>query len=164
MFREERSRVSALQHPQNPRSPPHTLPTGSFAEGLDRSQVSELPFTAFELGCLMASYSSLWFRSIPWVLIHPWKGGDGQRCGSTAPQLGGASRAVAEQSVCPFPGLRPAPGSSTALGSGRVTHFGECPAGTHLFCSSAERVNAILEGFPGVGAMERGSAVCVYSL
>lgn len=72
----------------------------------------------------------------------------------------GGGRAV--RASLPWEGA--ALGSSTALGSGRVTHFGKCPAGTHLFCSSAERVNAILEGFPGVGAMERGSAVCVYSL
>lgn len=38
-----------------------TLPTGSFAERLDCLQVSDLPFTAFTLGCLMASDPSLWF-------------------------------------------------------------------------------------------------------
>lgn len=156
MFREEGWRVSALQHPRNPRSPPRTLPTGSLAEGLDRSQVSALPFTAFELGCQMASDSCLWFRSIAWVLIRVWNGGDGQGCASSAPQLAGASRALAEQSVCPFPGLGASPGSSTALGSGRVTHFGHCPAGTHLFCSSAERVNAILGGLSGSRSHGKG--------
>lgn len=107
--------MEALGSPASPKSPRHTLPTGS-RQGWSRSRLSALPFAACELGgCQMAPYSCLWFRSIARVPIRLWSGGDGQGCASGARwSLAGGGRV----SRCPLPGPGPAPGSPPAPGAG----------------------------------------------
>lgn len=118
--------------PASPKSPlpsAHTLPVGCFAEGLHCSQVSALPFTAFALGCLMASDPSLWCRSIPGKED---MGKDSDRLLRSPFDL---PWRLQNSPFVPSPGLGPALGSSTDLRSGRVTHFAKCP-GAGLFYSA----------------------------